>query len=223
MLRVSRRALAACLVLGVLAAAAYPGGTVLDRTTSGYSFFRNSISDLGMTVADNGRSNRLGAALFVASFGALVLSLAACVLAFLMLHASSRRSRSFASVGAVGGFVVALCLFGAALAPGNQAAALHIWFSRMASAVAPPTLLLFAIAAARDDRVSVRAAVAWAILAVVMCVWYAMRWGPSVTTLAGLTIQVTVQKTVAAVVVCVIALQTYEDGSKRGSQRAEKV
>ena len=53
----------------------YPGGTPLDRATAGYSFAANFLSDLGMTVAHNGESNRRGGMLFVASLLTLVIGL----------------------------------------------------------------------------------------------------------------------------------------------------
>jgi hypothetical protein len=105
---------------------------------------------------------------------------------------------------------IGACLLGAALAPANRLAPLHMWFARVASAIAPPTFVLFAIASARDDRMSGRVSVAWAILALAMGTWFAMRWGPAVTTSAGLAIQATVQKAVAAMVVCVVTFQTYQ-------------
>lgn len=53
----------------------YPGGTPLDSSTRGYSISQNFLSDLGMTVAYNGQSNGLGAALFVLSLLLLVVGL----------------------------------------------------------------------------------------------------------------------------------------------------
>jgi hypothetical membrane protein len=52
-------------VLAIGAMTRYPGGTVLDRTSPGYSLSRNFLSDLGMTVAYDRLPNRLGAGLFV--------------------------------------------------------------------------------------------------------------------------------------------------------------
>ena len=59
----SRLAALVALILGAGAMARYPGGTPLDHTTERYSFSRNFLSDLGMTVAYDGRANLLGAAL----------------------------------------------------------------------------------------------------------------------------------------------------------------
>ena len=57
MFRLSRIGLAAAVVLTAVAMFLYPGGTLFDRTSRGYSFFENSFSDLGSTVAWNGQSN----------------------------------------------------------------------------------------------------------------------------------------------------------------------
>ena len=47
-------------VLSLLLMWQYPGGTSLNARTVGYSPAQNFLSDLGMTVAYNGRANGLG-------------------------------------------------------------------------------------------------------------------------------------------------------------------
>ena len=96
--------------LAVVSMGAYPGGTTHDHSTPGYSFFHNFLSDLGMTVAYDGRSNRLGAALFVASRGRAV-GLGVAVIAFIRsMRRLSRRlaRRAIVAVIAVAAFL-ALC------------------------------------------------------------------------------------------------------------------
>ena len=200
----------AAVAVGALSVLTYPGGTVLDPTTSGYSFSRNFISDLGMTVTHGGHRNVTGAVLFVASFGLLVLASVGCTAAFLRLFGRLRsRGRRLAYAGGIGVLLAAACLLGAALAPANRSLSWHVWFSTVATTSAIPALGLFAGATARDGRFPAGVWVAWVVLAGALSVWFAMRWGPSTATEAGLTIQASVQKAVALIVVGTLIYQTY--------------
>ena len=208
--RVSRGAATAAVVLIVLAMFLYPGGTLRDSHTTGYSFSQNFLSDLGMTVTHGGQSNRLGARIFTASFGLLALSLVGCAVGFMRFHATAPRARSLATAGAIGVLIVGAGLLGAAVSPADVSPAVHMRSAALASATAPLALLLFAAASARDRRLPRGVSVAWVVLAVTVAAWFAMRWGPGVDSSVGLTIQATVQKGVALVVVIGLAYQTYQ-------------
>jgi hypothetical protein len=52
------------LCLCLLATAAYPGGTIAEHNTAGYSFSENFLSDLGRSVAWCGESNTTAQLLF---------------------------------------------------------------------------------------------------------------------------------------------------------------
>jgi len=210
----SRWAIGAAVLFGALSMFLYPGGTVLDPNATGYSFFQNFISDLGMTVTHGGQANSLGAALFIASFGAVVLASVGCAAGFIRLLGSSSRGRGFARAGATGALLAAACLLGAALAPANRALVWHIWFSRTATMCAIPSLVLFAVATARDGRFPAGVSIAWMVLTVALGAWFAMRWGPGVETEAGLTIQASVQKAVALILVGTVTYQTYQFGAR---------
>lgn len=198
--------------------AVYPGGTVRDPGVKGYSFSQNFLSDLGMTVTHGGHSNTPGAGLFIASFGVLAFSFVTCAVGFVRFHASSQPARHFARVGAIGALVVGVSLVGAALNPPNVSLALHMRFARLASATAPASLLLFALAAARDGRLPAGVSGAWVALAFTAAVWFAMRWGPDLTTEAGLAIQAIVQKIVAIVGVATVTYQCDKAGKAAESQ-----
>lgn len=212
MLRVSRWAIALCLAFGSLAATVYPGGTVLDSGPRGYSFLQNSISDLGMTVAHDGRANPLGAGLFVGSFTLLSLSVGACAIGFVQLHMSSVRARPFAQTGAAGALAAGACLLAAGIAPANLLASLHLWAARSACIIAPPSLLLLAVAAAKDRRFPASVAVIWLVLAFAVTVWFAMPWGAAITTPRELAIRASAQKLLAVVVVGAVTYQAYRAG-----------
>jgi hypothetical membrane protein len=81
-------ALLAAITSGLL----YPGGTVLDASTRGYSFTHNFLSDLGSTVAFNDGRNTVGALLFdVAIIVAVVVLADTCIA---VVHARSFKGSS---------------------------------------------------------------------------------------------------------------------------------
>jgi hypothetical membrane protein len=74
-----------CVQFVVLTTAAmwlYPGGTYDDPTTTGYSFFENYFSDLGLTKTPSGESNRISSLLFAT---ALALAGICLVLFFVVM------------------------------------------------------------------------------------------------------------------------------------------
>ena len=71
----ARRGIVLAAVLGFGSLVRYPGGDALDSSAMRYSLTRNFLSDLGMTVAYNGQSNRVGAVLFATSLLVLVASI----------------------------------------------------------------------------------------------------------------------------------------------------
>jgi hypothetical membrane protein len=208
-LRLSRWAATGAVVLIVIAISLYPGGTRRDVRTTGYSFSQNFLSDLGMTVTHGGQSNRVGAGVFTASFGLLALSIVGCALAFMRIHSTAPRARSLATAAAIAVLVVGAGLLGAAVSPADVSPTVHMRSAALASATAPLALLLFAAASERDGRLPRGVSVAWVVLAFTVAAWFAMRWGPGVNTDLGLTIQATVQKCVAVVIVVGLVYQTY--------------
>ena len=125
------------------------------------------------------------------------------------IHSTAPRARSLATAAAIAVLVVGAGLLGAAVSPADVSPTVHMRSAALASATAPLALLLFAAASARDGRLPRGVSVAWVVLAFTVAAWFAMRWGPGVNTDLGLTIQATVQKCVAAVIVVGLVYQTY--------------
>jgi hypothetical protein len=94
------------LVLLGLAMCAYPGGTALDRTVPGHSFWGNFLCDLTGDVAVNGIANPLGASLARAAMIALAVALSCfwlvAPLSFADGWAYSRSIKAFGLLAVVG-------------------------------------------------------------------------------------------------------------------------
>ena len=54
LIKLPRLILGIFVVLNIIAMLSYPGGTFLDDATTGYSFTRNFLSDLGRTLSYDG-------------------------------------------------------------------------------------------------------------------------------------------------------------------------
>lgn len=205
------------MVLGGIAMLVYPGGTARDPTTRGYSLFQNFLSDLGSTVTYGGQSNSIGALLFAASLGILVVALFACLVSLIQLYADSI-ARRLAWVAAGFGAVVCAAFIGVAATPENRFLPLHVEFTFLAFRTFPAVTLLFAVATMRERRFSRRAAAAWIALTCVLVAYVAvLQWGPRIATDRGLSFQATAQKVVALTVLMIMGYLSYEAGRVAGA------
>src|SRR6187549_855015 len=91
------------VVLTLVAIVSYPGGTKFDPSRDGYAWSQNFLSDLGMTVAYDGRANVVGAVCFVMALSTLVVGVGGALVGFLRRYAVTVNARRFArAAGALG-------------------------------------------------------------------------------------------------------------------------
>ena len=124
------------LCLSVLAMHWYPGGTMADQKTTGYSFYENFLSDLGMTKAWSGQPNPTASLLFNTAMVVLGLSI---IPFFLFLPSHAPDQWESLRIAAVFGVVSALALVGIGLSPFDvhpnaHVAALVLWVMSLSSA-----------------------------------------------------------------------------------------
>ena len=216
-----RQATVVAAALALLAMVSYPGGTMLDHSTHRYRLLQNFLSDLGMTVAHNGRANGIGALLFVASLAILVFGLGGALLGFVRLYTSSR-ARPFVRAAMVLGVIVALAFLGVAVTPENRVLDLHVRLTFFAFRVFPLVPLLLAIASWRDPNIPKRLAMGWVVLTVVLSAYVVvLGWGPHLTTVSGLVSQVVSQKLVEILATSILFYQSLE--ADRIAKRAQVI
>jgi len=200
-------AVAAAALIGA-AMFCYPGGTFRDRSTQGYSWSQNFLSDLGATVAWDGRPNRSSAALFAAGFGLLALSGAIGAVGFVRLHLASPPARRAARVAGTAGVLSCASLLATALTPADRFLFLHVRFSWLALAAAECACLFFALASWSDTRFSRGVTLGWLALSALPAILAATtRWGPGVASDNGLTVQATTQKLASVALLLIGAYQ----------------
>jgi hypothetical membrane protein len=207
----ARGGLLLALLLVVASGLSYPGGTLRDESTHGYSFTHNFLSDLGTTVAFNYQRNVTGAALFGVSVVVGVLVLGSSIAATVRLLSAAPRARSFARLAAVAGVLACVGFLGAAIAPVDRAWRLHTLAGMMGFRSFPVVAALLSIATARDARFRARAAVGWAALTIVVIgLIVASLLGPNPDTERGLATQVIMQKIMVASIVVVLWFESRE-------------
>ncbi len=203
--------IAGCLqfvVLTVVAMFAYPGGTVADPKTTGYSFFHNFFSDLGRTETALGVPNTFAAILF---FVALTLAGLGLVLFFLLMPSLLGRGRPawlLSLLGTLFGILSGLSFVGVAATPANLflephkilvQAAFLCFFAAVLAYI--PAMLL----ARSNPR---RYAGVFGLFALLLgaYVWL-LFFGPGLDSPQGLVIQATGQKIIAYAAIVSILVQ----------------
>ena len=81
------------IVLNFISMVIYPGGTIIEPDTKGYSFFYNFLSNLGEWTAKNGEDNAVSAYLFNSSMLILALSYFLFYITFLRIQLKFNRNK----------------------------------------------------------------------------------------------------------------------------------
>ena len=209
--RLARFTLAVTLSLTFVSGFLYPGGNIADNSTPGYSFSRNFLSDLGGTVAINGRSHRPGAIIFGGAVIISVIVLAGLFVGTIRILSSEPRAVLFARLAAVAGALTCIGYIGVALAPIDRLHDLHMLTTKVAFRSFPLAAAFLAIGTSRDPRFRSRATVGWAALLCVLATFIAIgHLGPDIDTTRGLIIQVLTQKAMAAGVLIALWIASRE-------------
>ena len=196
-------------VLAVTSMLLYPGGTVINSDTRGYSLTQNFLSDLGTTVAFDGRPNMSGALLFMMSVALVGVASVECLRGFLRLHVGVARAHGLARAATVLGSIVCLAFLGVALAPENRAMSLHVQLTLLAFRLAPLVVLLLALAARADRGLPGCIPAVWMGLTLILTAYVIeLAVGPSPSTPHGLLVQVLVQKAVVLSSTVAIVVQS---------------
>lgn len=185
------------VVLTLLAMLFYPGGTAIDPATSGYSFFHNFFSELGLTETYGGQPNTLSAILFVVAMTLAGGGLALFFVAFPQFFARSLTGRLFSGLGSLCGVLSGLCFIGVALTPANLFLEAHVWFVLWAFRLFALAVIPYIAAIFGERGYPNRYALVFVGFAALLIGYLAlMTRGPSPDTAEGRLIQVIGQKVI---------------------------
>ena len=185
------------VVLTLVAMLFYPGGTITDPATRGYSFFSNFFSELGLTRTHSGGPNTISFILFFVALTLAGAGLALFFVAFRSFFVQSMASKVLSAIGSLFGVISGICFIGVAWAPANLQPALHGQFVMWAFQAFPVAVILYAGAILLHKSYPKRfAAVYLAFAALLVLYVVLMMRGPGFATPQGLMIQATGQKAI---------------------------
>ena len=213
------------IILTIVAMFFYPGGTVTDKTTQGYSFFRNFFSELGRLHTNSGAPNFISAALFFPAQILAGLSVIGFSLAFPQFFGHARGGRISCIVGSILGILAGICFVGVAFTPSDLLFRVHVYFVQWGFRVFSAAALFYAIAIFRHGTYLKR--YAWIFLGFgILVIGYILllMYGPSPrATVQGTIIQATGQKIIvyASLACIIIQAQGARARNKRSSPAQE--
>ncbi len=121
------------VILNFISMAVYPGGTIIESDTKGYSFFYNFLSNLGEWTAKNGEDNTVSAYLFNSSMLILALSYFLFYVTFLRIQLKFNRNKilNFLSFSTILISLISFVLV-ALFSADNSTFDIHVFFVKVA-------------------------------------------------------------------------------------------
>ncbi|MCO6477497.1 MAG: hypothetical protein J5I94_12780 [Phaeodactylibacter sp.] len=184
-------------VLSSWAMAEYPGGTIHDRATEGYSFWYNYFSDLGRIRSWSGAPNGLSSRLFQAGLITVGVSLGVY---FLVLPTIFRKAeaRLLAAAASILGLLAAVSYVGIALYPLDVNYRMHTLYVRAGFIAFLGMSFFHTLAILREPGYPKHYALAFGVFCLILFVQVViMLFGPrSWTSPGALLLQASAQKVV---------------------------
>ena len=209
-------AAATCILfflMTVVAMLLYPGGTYVDPSTHGYSFFANFFSDLGATRTPSGAANTLSMILFSSALTIVGLGLAVFFIALTQFFQDSRSRLILPGTAALLGSIAGLCFIGVAFTPWNLYLAAHNHFVMWAFRTFLGAVLLYGMAILRERTLPRQFALTFLAFAILLAAYVLLlTFGPSPKAAAGLRIQVAGQKIIVYASVLTVLIQSVAAG-----------
>ena len=121
------------VILNFISMVIYPGGTIIEPETKGYSFFYNFLSNLGESTAKNGEDNIVSAYLFNSSMLTLALSYFLFYMSYLRIQLKFNRNKilNFFSFSTIIISLVSFVLV-AVFSADNSTFDIHVFFVKVA-------------------------------------------------------------------------------------------
>jgi len=113
------------IILTIIAMFFYKGGTYIDISTPGYSFWYNYFSDLGRTIAHSGIPNVISWILFTVTLSLWGIFQIPFYFAFPNFFSRSITLKIFSYIGSILGMFTGVCYVGVAFTPSNLLDDLH--------------------------------------------------------------------------------------------------
>jgi hypothetical protein len=206
-----------CALFVVLTAVAmwfYPGGTYADPSASGYSFFTNFFSELGLTETWAGEPNTVSAILWFVAMTTAGVGLLLFFIAFRQFFTESRTGRILSGLGSVIGIISGICFVGVAFTPANVYLGAHARFVMWAFQAFPLAAILYALAILHEPAYPDRYGWVFLGFAVLLALYVILLIaGPAPDSYEGLVVQAVGQKII--VYASIISIFVQARGAKQ--------
>lgn len=194
--------------LGMLS---YPGGTIHDQSTSGYSFTSNFFSDMGAYKARNGEPNYLSMIFFSISLMFVGVSFTLYYLALPIIFGKNKINYYLSWVGTIFAFFGSICLIGTGLTPTDLVFDIHVFFANNIFHSFLITSFFYSIVIFNSKIFKKRYAIGYAIFFISILSYVGvLQFGPSVNSgQSELVFQVVSQKLIVIVFFLTVVHQTF--------------
>jgi hypothetical protein len=113
------------IVLTIVAMFFYTGGTYVNASTSGYSFWYNYFSDLGRFLAHSGTSNLISFTIFTLTVSLWGIAQISFYIALMGFFKNSQRTKKLGIIGSFFGILAGTSFVGIAFTPSDILGFLH--------------------------------------------------------------------------------------------------
>ena len=185
------------LILSVIAMFTYRGGTRLDPTSKGYSFFSNFFSDLGRTISYSGETNTVSAVIFFFTLIGLGLSFLGYFLVLPELFTDTVEGKKYGKLASLIGKCSVAAFIGIAFAPANLLPLIHDLLVITGFTLVAIVSGFAFILTSKDNRFTRKYTVGYLILFIVILGYGSLSlFVPTIITPTHLLIRATAQKVV---------------------------
>jgi hypothetical protein len=122
------------IIFQSLAMIFYAGGTMDDPSILGYSFWGNTFSDTGRTVAHNGVSNIISMIFFTIAYSSVAILFVPFYYNFPKIFSESSKENKIAMIGSIFGYISSVCFIGVIFTPADILRPPHMIFAYIAYA-----------------------------------------------------------------------------------------
>lgn len=199
------------IILQFLGMLVYPGGTIHDIDTNGYSFTSNFFSDMGAYSARNGSPNYLSMILFSLSLMLVGVTFVFYYLVLPKIMGNNKINYILSWIGTFFAFCGSICLVGTGLTPTDLVFDAHVFFANNIFHSFLITAFCYSIVIFRSNVLDKRYAIGYALFFISIFLYVViLQFGPSVNTgQSALVFQVVAQKMIVIIFCLTVVHQTF--------------
>lgn len=189
----------------------YPGGTMFNFESEGYTFSENFFSDMGAYTARNGELNYLSMILFSFSLSIVGVTFILYYFTLPLVFSSDKLNYLLALIGTLFAFVGSVCLIGTGLTPSDLVLESHQFFANNIFYSFLITSFFYMIAIFRSNQIEKKYAIGYFIFFLSIFIYVGiLNFGPSADlNNSALIFQVVSQKLIVFVFVFSVLHQTF--------------